>query len=55
MAELFGFEIKRKKEKELPSVVAPSSQDGSTVTTSVNAGAYYSLVVDLEEIGRAHV
>ena len=50
MAELFGFEIKRKKEKELPSVVAPSSQDGSTVTTSVNAGAYYSLVVDLEGI-----
>jgi len=50
MAELFGSEIKRKKEKELPSVVAPSSQDGSTVTTSVNAGAYYSLVVDLEGI-----
>ena len=50
MAELFGFEIKRKKEKELPSVVAPSPNDGSTVTSSVNAGAYYSLVVDLEGI-----
>ena len=50
MAELFGFEIRRKKEAELPSVVAPSSHDGSTVTTSVNAGAYYSLVVDLEGI-----
>ena len=50
MAELFGFEIKRKKERELPSVVAPSPNDGSTVTSSVNAGAYYSLVVDLEGI-----
>ena len=50
MAELFGFEISRKKEKQLPSVVAPSSDDGSTVTSSVNAGAYYSLVVDLEGI-----
>ena len=47
MAELFGFELKRKKEKDLPSVVAPSPDDGSTVTTSVNAGAYYSLVVDM--------
>ena len=48
MAELFGFELKRKKEKDLPSVVAPSPDDGSTITTSVNAGAYYSLVVDME-------
>jgi hypothetical protein len=50
MAELFGFELKRKKEKDLPSVVAPSPDDGSTVTTSVNAGAYYSLVVDMEGV-----
>lgn len=50
MAELFGFEISRKKAKELPSVVAPLADDGSTVTSSVNAGAYYSLVVDLEGI-----
>jgi len=50
MAELFGFEISRKKAKELPSVVAPTADDGSTVTSSVNAGAYYSLVVDLEGI-----
>jgi hypothetical protein len=48
MAELFGFEIKRKKETALPSVVMPSADDGSTVTSSVNAGAYYSLVVDME-------
>jgi hypothetical protein len=48
MAELFGFEIKRKQEKQLPSVVMPSPDDGSTVTSSVNAGAYYSLVVDME-------
>jgi len=50
MAELFGFEIKRKQEKDLPSVVAPQPDDGSTVTTSVNAGAYYSLVVDMEGV-----
>jgi hypothetical protein len=50
MAELFGFEISRKKAKELPSVVAPYADDGSTVTSSVNAGAYYSLVVDLEGV-----
>ena len=50
MAELFGFEIRRKQEKNLPSVVAPSPDDGSTVTSSVNAGAYYSMVVDLEGI-----
>jgi hypothetical protein len=37
MAELFGFEISRKKAKELPSVVAPIADDGSTVTSSVNA------------------
>lgn len=50
MAELFGFEISRKKKEQLPSVVAPSASDGATVTSSVNAGAYYSLVVDLEGI-----
>jgi hypothetical protein len=51
MADLFGFEIKRKKEKELPSVVAPSLDDGSTVTSSaVSAGGYYSMVMDLEGI-----
>jgi hypothetical protein len=31
-------------------VVAPYADDGSTVTSSVNAGAYYSLVVDLEGV-----
>ena len=50
MAELFGFEIKRKQEKQLPSVVMPTPDDGSTVTSSVNAGAYYSLVVDMEGV-----
>ena len=50
MAELFGFEIKRKREKELPSVVLPAPDDGATVTSSFNAGAYYSLVVDMEGI-----
>ena len=48
--QLFGFEIKRAKD-ELPiqSVVPPSNQDGSTVVnTSVNAGGYYGMVVDLD-------
>lgn len=46
--QIFGFEIKRKQEKELPSVVAPSSDDGSTVVNS--AAAYYGMVVDLEGV-----
>jgi hypothetical protein len=48
--QLFGFEIKRKKD-ELPiqSVVPPSNTDGSTVVnTGVNAGGYYGMVVDLD-------
>src|SRR6056300_1890404 len=50
--QLFGFEIKRKEEKEAPfSVVSPSQPDGSTViTTGVNAGGYYGMVMDLEGI-----
>jgi hypothetical protein len=49
--EIFGFEISRKKEKVLPSVVAPDSSDGSTVVSSgVNAGGYYGAVLDLEGI-----
>lgn len=48
---LFGFEILRKKEKELDSIVAPNSQDGSTVVnTGVNAGGYYGMVMDLEGV-----
>jgi len=50
--QLFGFEIKRKEEKDAPfSVVSPSQPDGSTViTTGVNAGGYYGMVMDLEGI-----
>ena len=50
--QLFGFEIKRKTEQDLPSVVTPSSvADGSTVVnTGVNAGGYYGMVMDLEGI-----
>lgn len=48
MAELFGFEIKRRKEKEVASVVVPSSDDGSTVVNS--AGGYYGMVLDLDSI-----
>ena len=50
--QLFGFEIKRKTEQDLPSVVTPSSvADGATVVnTGVNAGGYYGMVMDLEGI-----
>lgn len=51
MAELFGFVIKRKKEKDLPSIVGPALDDGATITSSsVNAGGYYGMVMDLEGI-----
>ena len=50
--QLFGFEIKRKEEQDLPSVVTPSAvPDGSTVVnTGVNAGGYYGMVMDLEGV-----
>ncbi len=50
--QLFGFEIKRKKdEPQLVSVVPPSAADGSTIiNTGVNAGGYYGLVVDLDTV-----
>jgi hypothetical protein len=50
--QLFGFEIKRKEEQDLPSVVTPSSvADGSTVVnTGVNAGGYFGMVMDLEGV-----
>ena len=47
--QLFGFEIRRKElEKEVGSVVSPSSDDGSTVVNS--AAAYYGMVMDVEGI-----
>jgi hypothetical protein len=47
MADFFGFEIKRKRlEKEVPSVVSPSVDDGSTVLTDVSA--YYGATLDLD-------
>ena len=46
--QIFGFEIKKKKEeKELGSVVSPASDDGSTVISS-SAASYYGLAIDLE-------
>lgn len=46
---LFGFEIRRKElEKQLGSVVSPSSDDGSTVVNS--AAAHYGMVMDVEGI-----
>ena len=48
--QLFGFEIKRKKD-ELPiqSVVPPSNLDGAAVVnTSVSAGGYYGMVMDMD-------
>jgi len=47
MAEFFGFEIKRKAtQKEVPSVVSPTVDDGSTVLTDVSA--YYGATLDLD-------
>jgi hypothetical protein len=49
--QLFGFEILRKKESALDSIVAPNPQDGSTVVnTGVNAGGYYGMVMDLDGV-----
>lgn len=50
--QIFGFEIKRKNEQALPSVVPPSAQEtGATVVnTGVNAGGYYGMVMDLEGV-----
>jgi hypothetical protein len=49
--ELFGFELKRKKEKDLVSIIPPSSADGATiVNTGVNAGGYYGMVMDLDSV-----
>lgn len=44
----FGFEIrKRKPEKETPSIIPPTTDDGSTIVDSSSA-AYYGLSIDLE-------
>ena len=49
--QLFGFEILRKKDKGLDSIVPPNPQDGSTVVqTGVNAGGYYGMVMDLDGV-----
>ena len=47
MAEFFGFEIKRKKEKELlPSFVAPrESEDGAGV---IQAGGHFGAYIDVD-------
>ena len=47
--QVFGFEIKRKKEQlDVGSVVTPPSDDGSTVVAS--ASAYYGMVMDIEGV-----
>ena len=46
--QIFGIEIKRKQTAEVQSVVSPSADDGSTIVSSVNAGAYYGQVLDIE-------
>lgn len=49
--KLFGFEIKKKKEENIPSIVPPSGDDGSTIVTSSSTGAlgeYYSVMMDIE-------
>ena len=46
MAEFFGFEITRERNREPLSPVAPSKDDGSTVLTDVSA--YYGVTLDLD-------
>lgn len=46
--QIFGFEIKRKQEKELESIVPPSYDDGATVVNA--AAAHYGMVMDLEGV-----
>jgi len=50
--DIFGFEIKKKEIKKTGSeVVAPSSDDGSTLITTLGAAAaYYGMTVDLEGV-----
>jgi len=50
--EIFGFEIAKKKLKKTGSeVVTPSSDDGSTLITTLGAAAaYYGMTVDLEGV-----
>jgi polyhydroxyalkanoate synthesis regulator phasin len=52
MMEIFGFEITKKNVKKTGSeVVAPSSDDGSTVISTLGAAAaYYGMTVDLEGV-----
>ena len=48
--QVFGFEIKRKKDQQQDSgsIIPPAADDGSTIVNS--AAAYYGLVIDLEGI-----
>ena len=46
MAELFGFEIKRKTaQKELPSFVPKTDEDGSGV---IQAGGHFGAYIDMD-------
>ena len=45
--QIFGFEILKKKQEELKTVVQPDNDDGA-VNLSSNAAAYYSQVVDMD-------
>lgn len=48
---IFGFEILKKKDAAVASIVPPDFQDGSTVVnTGVNAGGHYGMVMDLEGV-----
>lgn len=50
--QLFGIEIKKAKTQQanIPSVVSPPVDDGSTLVSSVNAGAYYGTTLDVEGV-----
>ena len=52
--QLFGLEItlgKKDKEKSnILSVVPPAADDGSAIISSINAGSYYGMVLDVEGV-----
>ena len=52
--QLFGLEItvgKKDKEKNnILSVVPPAADDGSAIISSINAGSYYGMVLDVEGV-----
>jgi hypothetical protein len=46
--EFFGFKLKRKQERDVPAVVSPGKDDGTSITIGEGAYAQWQQVLDLE-------